>query len=242
MLYEIFRFNLIFLLFSYAYAQIEDPKTAYMPQNLGPTKLKDKNPLFNVNTQWEINDRHCMDVLTPPPNSVLVPYYDVWIRWNKTEECNPIIPLTNFDITLYNDLKSSGNLQNPRVKSAWDKPIARGVQEFQYKWKVPLIPDDEVKNISLYYIRVSTQTNINSGMYTVFGVTGPLTIWTTPDKENKTLFSPPEIKDIRTNKTEKIGKFASECNNFISELRLGILFNLVISWSLIAASVAFFFL
>ncbi|CAG8606506.1 13480_t:CDS:1 [Ambispora gerdemannii] len=227
------------------FGQIQDPREEVIPKNvgqIGQAKLKDKNPLFNTNSQWESNDRRCMDIITPPPFSVLVPYYHVWIRWNKSEECNPITPLTNFAIKLYNNPKSSGNVNNPKVKAEWDHEIAVGVQGFQIEWDVPLFPEDEVKNISLFYIRVQTEANINGGMYTVFGVTGPLTIWTKPDIVNKTLFTPEEKNHttLTNTTTGKLVKSTSDSFVFTKPNYYEIMLNIVVFCCLIASGVALF--
>ncbi|CAG8660514.1 7334_t:CDS:2, partial [Ambispora leptoticha] len=175
--------------------------------NAGKSSIKpiDYNPLFNPSGQWSTNDRHCLNVYTPPPNSVVVPFYDVWIRWNKTNECgDPVTPLTNFILTLHNNPKNENNADSPKIKSEWEHPITYNVKEYQYEWKVPLIEEGVVKNMSLFYIRVSTDAVLSSGSFTVSGVAGPFTIWTMPDKENKTLYAPQEKPNNLTNNGELI--------------------------------------
>ncbi|CAG8552340.1 2699_t:CDS:2 [Ambispora leptoticha] len=137
----------------------------------------DYNPLFNPSGQWSTNDRHCLNVYTPPPNSVVVPFYDVWIRWNKTNECSdPVTPLTNFMFTLHNNPKNENNADSPKIKSEWEHPITFKVKKYQYEWEVPLIEEGVVKNMSLFYIRVLTHAVLSSGSFTMSGVAGPLNI------------------------------------------------------------------
>ncbi|KAF0538400.1 hypothetical protein F8M41_007903 [Gigaspora margarita] len=89
---------------------------------------------------------YCIDIQTSPPFSILVPYYNVYIRWSKPTDCNPNAPLTNFQKTLHNDPKSAGTRVSPKVE---------------------------------------TEGIINSGIYTVFGVTGPFTILKSPSPPSK---------------------------------------------------------
>ncbi|CAG8626470.1 12165_t:CDS:2 [Ambispora gerdemannii] len=167
------------------------PSLNKSPKKIGSIKTIDYNPPFNPDGQWSLKDRHCLNVYTPPPNSVVVPFYAVWVRWNKTNECSDLVtPLTNFILTLHNNPKNENNAENPKIKSEWEHPIIYNVKEFQYEWKVPLIEEGIVKNMSLFYIRVSTDAVLSSGSFTVSGVAGPFTIWTMPDKENKTLYAP----------------------------------------------------
>ncbi|CAG8708711.1 14171_t:CDS:1, partial [Dentiscutata heterogama] len=147
-----------------------------------------KSQTLDIHVPWSRNDIFCINVTTPPPNMVLYPYYNIYIRWKKVPECNTNIPLTNFQITLYNNPKVSGSLEKPKVKYDWSKKIASDVTEDYYLWSIPLYRNI-VDDFTIFYIRIETETVVNSGMYTAFGMTGPLTISQHPDKENKTLFA-----------------------------------------------------
>ncbi|CAG8463799.1 9840_t:CDS:2, partial [Acaulospora morrowiae] len=180
----------------------------YLPSILAKLKglksLKNDEPL-DINAQWSPEDSHCINVLTPPPNTILAPYYRVYIRWSTDPECDPMNKLTNFLITLHNDPKSSGNSivtygSEPKITSKWSQPITSNVISNEFLWTVPLIQQDDgfgssaIKNTSLFYIRIETEAMIDDHMRTAFGITGPLTIKSNPDKENKTLFAP--VKEV----------------------------------------------
>ncbi|CAG8476068.1 2379_t:CDS:1 [Dentiscutata heterogama] len=186
---------------------------------------------------------YCIDIQTPPPFSILVPYYNVYIRWAKSADCNPNAPLTNFQITLHNDPKTAGTKVSPKVKSEWSQQVAVDVPRMEFLWKIPLISEDTVKNMSLFYIKVETEGIINSGVYTVFGVTGPFTIWKSPDTVNKTLYGPPPPpKDSSKNETKQ--NFVSLGNvNTLRYITLeDTLFNVAALLSIIMAAVALFLL
>ncbi|RIB17930.1 hypothetical protein C2G38_2186078 [Gigaspora rosea] len=92
----------------------KDQESGYIPEDIGQIKgLKDKHALFDIHAKWRENEMYCIDIQTPPPFSILVPYYNV-----------------------------------------------------------------------------ETEGIINSGVYTVFGVTGPFTILKSPHTVNKTLYGP----------------------------------------------------
>ncbi|CAG8649580.1 66_t:CDS:1, partial [Cetraspora pellucida] len=188
----------------------------FTPKSL--KKLMKNGEPFDIHTPWSSSDKYCIKIQTPPANTVLFPFYKIYISWtilspqslaSSDDEliksyCNLVAPPTNFVITLHNDPKSSGNENSQKVTSKWSIPIASNVQTNSYLWTVPLLENSDsndygigninlgenIKNISLFYIRVESNGMVNNVMETVFGVVGPLTIWKTPDKENKTLFLP----------------------------------------------------
>ncbi|CAG8576168.1 12594_t:CDS:1 [Racocetra fulgida] len=197
----------------------------FTPKNL--KKLMKNSEPFDIHTPWSSSDKYCIKIQTPPTNSVLFPFYKIYISWailnpqslaSSNDEliksyCNLVTPPTNFIITLHNDPKSSGNEYSPKVTSKWSIPIASNVQANSYLWTVPLLENsdgndsqnngigninlgEKIKNISLFYIRVESNAMVNNAMKTVFGVVGPLTIWKTPDKENKTLFLPEKNENL----------------------------------------------
>nr|CAG8479953.1 14214_t:CDS:1 [Entrophospora candida] len=226
---------------------MQSPLDSDASNNIPGIKLKrlnkDENSQFNVYSPWTGNDMFCIDIETPPPNTVLVPYYNVYIRWYQSKDCKTINPLTNFMLTLHNNPKSSENRYAPKVKSEWSTSIASSLYEFQYKWVVPLIAHGTVKNMSLFYIRIETEGIVNSGMYTVFGVIGPLTIWTSPGIENKTLFAPKEEFVNSTSTTppvQPVGSIGSKLDivHIINENPF--IFNIIIIFSLMIATVLLF--
>ncbi|CAG8461890.1 16444_t:CDS:2, partial [Racocetra fulgida] len=223
----------------------KDPESGYIPKDIGKIKgLRDKNALFDIHSKWGENEMYCIDIQTPPPFTTLVPYYNVYIRWSKSTECNPNVPLTNFQITLHNDPKTAGTKVSPKVKSLWSKQIAVNVPKMEFLWQVPLIAEDNIKNMSLFYIKVETEGIINSGVYTVFGVTGPFTIWKSPDTVNKTLYGPPPKDNNAGNETmkQKLGKTVSLGNtNALKYMSFeDTLFNIAALLSIIMAAVALF--
>ncbi|CAG8575616.1 14272_t:CDS:1 [Acaulospora morrowiae] len=221
-----------------------NPIASYLPKDIGETKgLRDKNALFDVHTKWNDQDMFGIDVSTPPPNSILIPYYHVYIRWSQSPQTTTNIPLTNFKISLHNNPKSFGSRVSAQVKSDWSKDIASNVRANEYMWSVPLVPIDTVTNMSLFYIRIESEGIINSGVFTVFGVTGPLTIWKGPDKVNKTLFGPPvEENDKRINSSETKMSSMGYSFNKVVNLSCGEnnLMNVVIFLTIIMAAVALF--
>ncbi|CAG8523982.1 5580_t:CDS:2 [Gigaspora rosea] len=166
-----------------------DPETIKAKLNSPFENFSSKSQTLDLHAPWSQSDIFCINVTTPPPKTVLYPYYNTYIRWKKVKGCNTNIPLTNFQITLYNDPKVSGSFERPRVKYDWSKKIASDITEDYYLWSVPLFYRDIIKDFTIFYIRIETETVVNSGMYTAFGMTGPLTILQHPDKENKTLFA-----------------------------------------------------
>ncbi|CAG8519085.1 5724_t:CDS:1 [Acaulospora colombiana] len=191
-----FLFTLYYLLVLLAIGD----SSAFKPQSL--KTMLNEEPL-NIRAPWTPEDFYCINILTPPPNTILVPYYRVYIRWVKDSDCHPTSNLTDFLITLYYDPKSFGSSlvtygSEPKITSKWSQPIASNVESDEFLWTVPLIKSDNefgenvIKNSSLFYIRIETNAMVDEHMRTVFGVTGPLTIWDTPGKENKTLFAPPK--------------------------------------------------
>ncbi|CAG8674332.1 14931_t:CDS:2, partial [Cetraspora pellucida] len=166
-----------------------DPETIKAKLTSPHEDSSTKSQTLDIHAPWSRNEIFCINVTTPPPRIVLFPYYNVYIRWEKISECNTNTPLTNFQITLYNNPKISGTFEKPKVKYDWSKKIVSDVTEDYYLWNVPLLYRDIVKNFSIFYIRIETETVVNSGMYTTFGMTGPFTILQNPDKENKTLFA-----------------------------------------------------
>ncbi|CAG8606390.1 19190_t:CDS:2 [Dentiscutata erythropus] len=197
----------------------------FTPKNLKQLMKNNGDGSFDIHTPWSSYEKYCIEIHTPPANTVLIPFYKIYISWiilspqssaSSNDEtfkssCNLIAPPTNFIITLHNDPKSSGNEYSQKVTSKWSIPIASDVKPNSYLWTVPLLENSDsnnslgngiggisnidmgekkIKNMSLFYIRVESNAMVNNVMETVFGVVGPLTVWNTPDKENKTLFLP----------------------------------------------------
>ncbi|CAG8466763.1 13258_t:CDS:2 [Dentiscutata heterogama] len=197
----------------------------FTPKNLKQLMKNNGDDSFDIHTPWSSYEKYCIEINTPPANTVLIPFYKIYISWtilspqssaSSNDEsfkssCNLITPPTNFIITLHNDPKSSGNEYSQKVTSKWSIPIASDVKTNSYLWTVPLLENSDsnnslgngiggisnidmgekkIKNMSLFYIRVESNAMVNNLMETVFGVVGPLTVWNTPDKENKTLFLP----------------------------------------------------
>ncbi|CAG8814398.1 35687_t:CDS:1, partial [Racocetra persica] len=166
-----------------------DPEKIKAKLTLPHEGFSTKSQTLDIHVPWSRNEIFCINVTTPPPKIVLFPYYNVYIRWKKVPECNTNTPLTNFQITLYNNPKISGSFEKPKVKHDWSNKIASDVTEDYYLWNVPLLYRDLVENFSIFYIRIESETIVNSGMYIAFGMAGPFTILQNPDKENKTLFA-----------------------------------------------------
>ncbi|CAG8448954.1 2670_t:CDS:1 [Acaulospora colombiana] len=219
-----------------------DPETI-MEKLMNPESSKPQSSQFDIHTKWSLNDMFCLNVTTPPPGTVLAPYSRVYVRWSKTKDCDCNIPLTNFTITLYNNPKASGNFNKPKVKTDYANQVAVDVQKWVYVWDVPLIPHGTVKHMSMFYLRVETEGMVNSGMYTVFGMTGPLTLLSHPDKVNKTLFAEVATGDDDKNKTvvsTPVDHEKSTANGLILAAHVitleNVLVNVVISFLVLATN------
>ncbi|CAG8575177.1 14347_t:CDS:1 [Acaulospora morrowiae] len=201
---------------------------------MNPNIAKPQTSQFDIHSKWSQNDMFCLNVTTPPPGTTLIPYYRVYIRWSKSKECVSTIPLTNFTITLYNNPRASGNLNNPKVKTEYTQEVAVDVLDWFYVWNVPLIPQGTVKQMSMFYLRIETEGMVNSGMYTVFGMTGPLTFSPRPDGVNRTLFAEVETEEGNRNKTTTIPTIIdhekSTANSLTSISRVIALVNMITLW------------
>ncbi|CAG8841889.1 7117_t:CDS:2, partial [Racocetra persica] len=73
-----------------------------------------KDEPLDLKSPWEKGEVRCLDVLTPTPGIILNPNDRAWIRWQKTKSCNPLTPLSNFEIKLHDlpSVKGSFNDSN----------------------------------------------------------------------------------------------------------------------------------
>ncbi|CAG8771367.1 27046_t:CDS:10, partial [Dentiscutata erythropus] len=168
---------------------------------------------LSLEAPWEKGEVHCLDVLTPTPGIMLNPNDRVWIRWQQNKSCHP---LSDFEIKLHG---------SPNVKE-YSAPIASNIMKMDYEWIAPVIPFNNVKNNTAYYIKVTTKALLdsNSVEVTVFGLTGPITISRKATTSPKTYFSPTnttntndKIKNATISNGTKKGQQTSNCNSVISD-------------------------
>ncbi|CAG8733863.1 12437_t:CDS:2, partial [Racocetra fulgida] len=79
-----------------------------------------------------------------------------------------------------------------KLNEEYSASIASNITKMEYEWIAPVIPFQNVKNNTAYYIKVITQALLDSNGVeaTVFGLIGPITITRKATTAPKTYFSP----------------------------------------------------
>ncbi|CAG8780874.1 22566_t:CDS:2, partial [Cetraspora pellucida] len=184
-----------------------DPFSGIFPEKPGNhvAKHQNKDEPVDLKSPWENGEVYCLDVLTPTPGIILNPNDRAWIRWQKTKSCNPLTPLSTFEIKLHGSPSVKGSLNGKlTLNEEYSAPIASNITKMEYEWIAPVIPFKDVKNNTAYYIKVTTQALLDSNGVeaTVFGLTGPITITRKATTAPKTYFSPINV----TNTSDKMNK------------------------------------
>ncbi|CAG8524059.1 8416_t:CDS:2, partial [Scutellospora calospora] len=96
----------------------------------------------------------------------------------------------SFKLTLYNNPRQVGIDMMPRIKSDYSSVITNNTTPSSYLWVVPFIKSDNIKDIELYFIRVSSLSIVNGKQGEFSGVIGPFGINSEAAKFPKTLFAP----------------------------------------------------
>ncbi|CAG8480287.1 1426_t:CDS:1 [Ambispora leptoticha] len=159
--------------------------------SIGAGQARPKKGEFDPNFPWERGQVPCLDVITPTPGTVVNPNDRIVIRWQKSENCTAMTPLTNFDINLVASPSVKGTVAKPKMSAEYQTEIATGVEEMYYEWIVPVIGYGSVKNYTAYYIHVQCVSMVNTkdGEVVVFGnMLEPFTITRTATQEPKTYF------------------------------------------------------
>ncbi|CAG8624275.1 3575_t:CDS:1 [Racocetra fulgida] len=100
----------------------------------------------------------------------------------------------SFTIILYNNPKQVGMVSIPRIKFDYSSIITNNTKSSPYLWVVPFIKSDSIKNIELYFIRVSSLSIVNEMQSEFSGVVGPFGINSEAARFPKTLFAPTPTK------------------------------------------------
>ncbi|CAG8557220.1 16818_t:CDS:1 [Cetraspora pellucida] len=115
---------------------------------------------------------------------------------NKTFDKDELMKIMfkSFTIVLYNNPKQVGMVSIPRIKFDYSSVITNNTNSSPYLWVVPFIKSDSIKNIELYFIRVSSSSIVNEMEGEFSGVVGPFGINSEAARFPKTLFAPTPTK------------------------------------------------